>query len=103
MLNEFLFTKTEEKEIGNIWFQQNAHTAEATFNVLRHVFADRGSQRDSRALKELKSVLHRWTIFIYLSSVLMYYIRSKKLRNACWRSGIFREKSLDLLRQTRCP
>ena len=44
MLNEFLFTKIEEKNIGNIWFQQDGtmcHTAEATFNVLRPVFEDR--------------------------------------------------------------
>ena len=33
MLNEFLFTKIEEEDIGNIWFQQDGatcHTAEAT-------------------------------------------------------------------------
>ena len=33
MLNEFLFTKIEEKDIGNIWFQQDGakcHKAEAT-------------------------------------------------------------------------
>ena len=44
MLNEFFFTKFEEKDIGNIWFQQNGamcHTAEATFDVLRPVFEDR--------------------------------------------------------------
>ena len=43
-LNEFLFTKLEEKDIGNIWFQQDdatCHTAEATLNVLRPVFKDR--------------------------------------------------------------
>ena len=37
MLNEFLFTKIEEKDIGNIWFQQDGatcHTAEATHYVL---------------------------------------------------------------------
>ena len=36
-LNEFLFTKTEEEDISNIWFQQDGatcHTAEATFDVL---------------------------------------------------------------------
>ena len=41
MLNEFLFTKTEEEDIGNIWFQQDGatcHTAEATLDVLRPVF-----------------------------------------------------------------
>ena len=34
MLNEFLFTKIEEEDIGNIWFQQDGatcHTAEAVF------------------------------------------------------------------------
>ena len=33
LLNEFLFTKIEEEDIGNIWFQQDGgtcHTAEAT-------------------------------------------------------------------------
>ena len=44
MLNEFLFTKIEEKNIGNIWFHQNGttcHTAEATLDLLRPVFEDR--------------------------------------------------------------
>ena len=44
MLNEFLFTKIEEEDIGNIWFQQEGatfHTAEATLGVLRPVFEDR--------------------------------------------------------------
>ena len=44
MLNEFLFTKIEEDDIRNIWFQQNGatcHTAEATLDVLRPVFEDR--------------------------------------------------------------
>ena len=44
MLNEFLFTKIEEEDNGNIWFQQDditCHTAEATLNVLRPGFEDR--------------------------------------------------------------
>ena len=44
MLNEFLFTKIEEEDIGNIWFQQDdatCHTAEATLDVLRPIFEDR--------------------------------------------------------------
>ena len=44
MLNEFLFTKIEEENTGNIWFQQDGatwHTAEATPNVLRPIFEDR--------------------------------------------------------------
>ena len=43
MLNEFLFTKIEDKDIGNIWFQQDGakcHTAEATLDVLCPVFED---------------------------------------------------------------
>ena len=48
MLKEFLFTKAEEEDIGDIWFQQdsaNCHTAEATPEVLRPVFEDRISSR----------------------------------------------------------
>ena len=44
MLNEFLFIKIEEEDIGNIWFQQDGatgHTAEATLDVLRPLFEDR--------------------------------------------------------------
>ena len=42
--NEFLFTKIEEENIGNFWFQQDGatcHTTEATLDVLRPVFEDR--------------------------------------------------------------
>ena len=38
-----MFTKIEEEDIGNIWFQQDGatcHTAEATRDVLRSVFED---------------------------------------------------------------
>ena len=44
MLNDFLFTKIEEEDIGNIWFQQEGatcHSAEATLDVLLPVFEDR--------------------------------------------------------------
>ena len=43
MLKEFMFTKIEEQNIGNIWFQQDAatcHTAEARLDVLCSVFED---------------------------------------------------------------
>ena len=39
----FWFTKIEEEDMGNIWFQQDSakcHTAEATLDVLRPVFED---------------------------------------------------------------
>ena len=44
MLNEFLFRRIEEEDIGKIWFQQDGatyHTAEATLDVLGPVFEDR--------------------------------------------------------------
>ena len=44
MLNEFLFTKIEEEDIGNIWCQQDGamcQRSEATLHVLRPVFEDR--------------------------------------------------------------
>ena len=43
MLNEFLFTKIEEEDIDNIWFQQDGatcHTTEATLDGLLPVFED---------------------------------------------------------------
>ena len=44
MLNEFLFTKIEEKDIDNIQFQEDgatSHTTAATLDILRPVFEDR--------------------------------------------------------------
>ena len=44
LLNELLFTKIEEEDIGNIWFQQDGATgltAETTLDVLSPVFEDR--------------------------------------------------------------
>ena len=44
MLNEFLFTKIEEEDIGNIWFQQysaTCRTAVVILDVLRVVSEDR--------------------------------------------------------------
>ena len=44
MLNECLFTKIKEEDIGNVSFQQDdttCHTAKATLDVLRPVFEDR--------------------------------------------------------------
>ena len=43
-LNEFLFTKIEEEDIGNIWLRQDGatcHSAKVTLDVLRPVFGDR--------------------------------------------------------------
>ena len=43
MLNEYLFIKIEEEDIGNIWFQPDGatcHTPQVTLDVLRPVFED---------------------------------------------------------------
>ena len=73
MLNEFLFTKTEEEDIGNIWFQQNGvtcHTAEATLDVLRPVFEDRIISRRADVVWPLRScdltplVYYLWGVVI---------------------------------------
>ena len=43
MLNEFLFTKIEEEDISNTWFQQDGatcHTAEATLDISQPVFEE---------------------------------------------------------------
>ena len=58
MLNEFLFTKIEEKYIGNFWFQQNGatcHTAEATLDILRNIFEDRIISRRADVVWPLRS------------------------------------------------
>ena len=47
-MNEFVFTKIKEEDIGNIWFQQDGatcHTTEATLDVLRLVFEDHSISR----------------------------------------------------------
>ena len=53
MLKELLFTKIEEEDIGNIWFQQDGatfHTTEATLDVLRPVFEDRVINRGANVV-----------------------------------------------------
>ena len=53
MLNEFLFTKNEEEDIGNFLFQQDGatcHTAEATLDILHTVFEDRIISHNRRGL-----------------------------------------------------
>ena len=58
MLNEFLFIKIEEEDIGNIWFQQDGDTCqtdEATLNVLRSVFKDRIISRRADVVWPLRS------------------------------------------------
>ena len=52
-MHKFLFTKIEEKNIGDIWFQQDGatcHTAKATLDVWRPIFADRIISRKADAV-----------------------------------------------------
>ena len=54
MLKEVLFTKIEEEDIVNFWFQHNCavcHTAEATLDILRPpVFEDRITSRRAEVI-----------------------------------------------------
>ena len=57
-MNEFLFTKIKEDDIGNIWFQQDGakcHTSEATLDVLHSVFEDRIISRIADVVGPLQS------------------------------------------------
>ena len=58
-LNEFLFLKVEEEDIGNNWFQQNSamcQTAEATLDfVLRPVFENRIISRRTNFVRPPRS------------------------------------------------
>ena len=60
MLNEFLFTKIDEEDIGNIWFQQDdatCRTAEITLDVLRPVFEDRISASELMSFGHLGAAI----------------------------------------------
>ena len=53
MLNEFLFIKIKEEDIGNICYQQDGatwQTAEATRDVWRPVFEDRIISRRAKVV-----------------------------------------------------
>ena len=68
MLNEFLFTKIQEEDIGNIQFQQDGakcHTAKAILDVLCPVFEDRINSRSADVL---------WTSRICDLTPLDYYL-----------------------------
>ena len=60
----FCSPKIEEKDIGNIWFQQDGatcHTAETTLDVLRPVFEDHIISRIADVVWPA-AIWHRWTI-----------------------------------------
>ena len=57
-VKRLLFTKIEEEDIGNIWFQQygaTSHKAETTLDVLRPVFEDRIISRRADVVWQLRS------------------------------------------------
>ena len=66
MLNAFLFTKIEEEDIGNIWFQQNGttyHIAEVALVVLCPIFEDRISAAELMLFGQLGATIwHHWSI-----------------------------------------
>ena len=66
MLNEFLFTKIKENDIGNIWFQQDGatcHTAEATLDVCALFLNIALSAAELMSFGHLGAAIwHRWTI-----------------------------------------
>ena len=69
MLTQFLFTKIEEEDIGNIWFQQDAatsHTAEATLDVLRPFLKTALSAAELMLFGQLGAAIwHHWRIVWY--------------------------------------
>ena len=72
MLNEFVFTKIEQEDIGNIWFQQDGarcHTAEATLVLLRPVFEDRIISRRT-VLRATQPKLHSMFCAVFLKIAL---------------------------------
>ena len=77
MLNEFLYTKIEEEDIGNIWFQQDSstcHTAEATLDGLRPVCEDRIIRRGANVV---------WPPCSYDLTPLDYYLWSA-VKDKCY-------------------
>ena len=63
MLNEFLFTKIEDYDLGNIWFQQDGdtcNTAEATLDVLRPFFEDHKTAELMSFGHLGAAILHPW-------------------------------------------
>ena len=67
MLNEFFFTKIEEKDISNIWFQQDGatcHTAEATLDVFALFLKIALSAAELMSFGQLgAAILHLWTLW----------------------------------------
>ena len=79
----YFFTKIEEEDIGNIWFQQDGamcHTAEITFDVLRPVPEDRIiSHGQLMSFCHLGAVIwHCWTIICRMPSRISVTLTSQR-------------------------
>ena len=65
MLNEFMFTKIEDKDIGNIWYQEDGatcNTAEATLDVLRPVLKTALSAAELMSFGHLRADYYIWSV-----------------------------------------
>ena len=83
-LAEFLFSKIEEEDIGNIWFQQDGptcHTAEATLDVLRPVFEDRIIIFSDEAHFDLGGYLNKQNCRIWAQKTRMHTLKSRRTQN----------------------
>ena len=88
ILNEFLFTKIEEEDIGNIWFQQDGamcDTAEATLDVLRPDFEDRIISRRADVV---------WPLRRYDLTLLDYYLWGA-VKDMCY---VDKQEAIDALK-----
>ena len=92
MLNEFLFTKIEEEDIGDSWFQQDSatwHAVEATLDVLRPVFKD-------RTISSRADVV--WPPRSYDLTPLDYYLWGA-VKDTCY---FHKPRTIDALKESRC-
>ena len=76
MLKEFLFTKNEEEDIGNILFQQDSatcHTAEALLDILALFLKIALSAAELMLFGHLGAAIwHRWTIICKVPSKINF-------------------------------
>ena len=84
MLNKFLFTKIEDQDIGNIWFELDgttSHTAETAIDVFCRVFEDRIINRRADVVWPLPSCYltpldyYLWGVkcYVFWCALLVYY------------------------------
>ena len=77
MLNEFLFTKIEEDDIGNIWFQQDGALSAAEQMSFGHFEAE---------------ICHRWTIICGVPSKISVTRKARdnwRLKEHWWNTAAY--------------